>query len=151
GYATILLETQPAEALRYYELSDGISSRLESEDPARTTYRINSAIASLGAGKSLHRLGRNREALDRFEKVRTALQSLAATYPDPLYLLVQDVRLHGAEGDAWMASGDPAAAEEHYRQALSGSEELVRRAPSSLYYQRRQADSYESLGQYFAT
>jgi len=48
-----------------------------------------------------------------------------------------------------LAVRDDRGAHENYRQALAVTEELIRRAPSSLYFQRQHADTFETLGRYY--
>jgi hypothetical protein len=52
-------------------------------------------------------------------------------------------------GNILLASGEEKRAEENYKQALAATEDLVRRAPSSLYFQRQHGDSLEALGRYY--
>ena len=58
-------------------------------------------------------------------------------------------RGHRALGDAKLALGDDTSAHESYRQALTNTQELIQRAPSSRQFQREHAEALEALGLYY--
>ncbi len=147
----ILREERPAEALETYQKAAAISEELSAGDPSNTKFRHDAALAHAGAGESLHRLGKNREALQKLAPALDAMKSLAASAPDQVLLLAEVGRIHRRIGDGLLAEGDEQRAEENYRQALAAAEELTRRTPSSLYFRRHYADAVESLGRYYGT
>ena len=147
--AAILLEERPAESLKLYQHAAAISEGLSAAEPSNTKYRRDVALGQTGIGESLHRLGNNREALEKLIPALATMKSLANLAPDQLSLIAQAGRIHCDIGNALLALKDDKGALESYQQALAVSEDVLRRAPSSLYFQRQRADALESLGQYY--
>ena len=69
------------------------------------------------------------------------MKSLAGADHNDLSLTAAVGRIHRDIGNVLLGSGDEKGAREHYRQALAVTEELVRRASTSLYFQRQHADA----------
>jgi tetratricopeptide (TPR) repeat protein len=147
--AAILLEAAPAEALRSYQQAATISKELSTDEPSNTSFRRDLAMAEMGIGEALHRLGKNREALQKLTPALELIKSVVAASPDRPSLIEVVARLHRDIGNTLLALRDDQGALENYREALAVIEDLLRQAPSSLYSQRQRADVYESFGQYY--
>jgi tetratricopeptide (TPR) repeat protein len=100
-------------------------------------------------GEALHRLGDHREALDALAPALETMKSLVAAAPEEISWVSTVARIHRGIGDASLAQGEEQRALEHYDHALRTTEDLIRRTPSNLYFQRYRADALESLGQYY--
>jgi tetratricopeptide (TPR) repeat protein len=144
----ILLEAQPSEALKCYQTAATISEALGTSEPSNTKYPRDLALARAGIGEALHRLGKNGEALQALAPALDGMKAVARAESDELYLIGEVSRIHQAIGNVLSATGDEKRAYDNYRQGLVAGEELIRRAPASLYFQRRHADALESLGRY---
>ena len=59
------LEERPEEALKLYQRAAMISEELSAAEPSNTNYRQHFALSQMGIGESLHKLGKNREALQK--------------------------------------------------------------------------------------
>jgi tetratricopeptide (TPR) repeat protein len=151
GLAGILLEDGPGEALKWYQKAASISEKLNAGDPSNTRFRHNFAVGHLGMGESLLRLGKNREALQNLAPALEMIKSLTGSARDQIFLIGELGRIHRAIGNALLSGGDEAGALKNYRQGLAATDDLIRRAPSSLYFWRQHADALESLGRYYAT
>ena len=146
---SILLEDRPEEALAAYQKAAEISEALSQGNPSNTKFRHDVAFSRMETGDSLHRLGRNREALQNLFPALETMRSLAAASPDEISLAGDLGRIHRNIGNSLLATGDEKGAYENYREALAAAGRLIDRAPASLYFQRQQADSFESLGRYY--
>jgi tetratricopeptide (TPR) repeat protein len=151
SFASILLEEQPAEALELYQQAAAICDELSAAEPSNTAYRLDVALTWMGIGESLHKLGRNGEAISMLERALEIRESLAGADPNDLSLTAAAGRMHRDLADVLLAGGETTRARESYQQALAAGEELIRRAPSNLYFQRQHADALESLGLYYRT
>ena len=149
GLGTILMEDQPSEALKLYLQATALSEELSVAEPSNTQYRQNAASGQRGVGEALYRLGKNQEALQKLALALETIKSLSHREPDDLSLIDDTCRTHRHIGNVLLASRNQKGAEENYRQALAASEELIRRGPSSLYFQRQHADCLEALGKYY--
>ena len=127
------------------------SEELSAANPSNTNYREDAAFSQMGIGECLYRLGRHREALRKLGS-RSGSDEISRQRGARSASLMGDVgRIHRDMGNVLLAMGDETGAHENYRLALAATEELIRRAPSSLYFQRQNADALESLGRYYAT
>ena len=146
----ILIQGQPAEALQVYKRAARIAEGVAAEIPSNTRYRLTLALAQIGVGESLQRLGRSQEAIQSLE---TAMESATAAKTTTNFIpaLGAASRIHRGMGDAFLAYGDEKTALGHYNQAVADSEALVRRLPGSLHFQMFHATSLESLGRYYTT
>jgi tetratricopeptide (TPR) repeat protein len=150
NFGAILLEDQPAEALKLYEKATALSQRVSAVDPTNTKYRRDIALGQAGIGESLHGLGRDREALTTLTGALESINALAAADPTDIPLIGFVGRIHREIGNVLLSLGDMKGALDHYMLALDSTGEPIRRAPANLYYQRRHADAVESLGRYYA-
>src|SRR5262245_11620214 len=80
----ILLEERPAESLKLYRQAAAISEKLSVGDPSNTKYRYDFAFGQMSIGEALHKLGENREALQKLTTSLETMQSLAGTEHDAL-------------------------------------------------------------------
>ncbi len=151
SFGAILLEDQPAEALKSYQKATAISEELSKAEPPNTKYRHSLAFGHMGIGECLHRLGKSSEALPKLLAALEIMKSLTAPAPDQISWIGEIGRIHRGIGNALLAGSDEKGAQENFRQALATTEELLRRAPSSLYFQRHRADVLECIGRYYAT
>jgi tetratricopeptide (TPR) repeat protein len=103
----------------------------------------------MGIGESLHKLGKNREALQRLTTALESLKSPVGAEHDALSLSNGVARIHRDIGNVLLASNDQKGALEHYLAALAVTEEFLRRASTNLYFQRYRADTQEALGRYY--
>jgi tetratricopeptide (TPR) repeat protein len=149
GLGVVLLEDGPEEALEFYAQAVEISEQLSAAEPSNTKYRRDVALSQMGMGKSLHRIGRNREALQKLVPALEMMKSLAAATPDEIFLIATAGGMHRDIGNVLLAIGEEKAARENYERALAITEDLIRRTPSSLRFQRQRADALESLGRYY--
>jgi eukaryotic-like serine/threonine-protein kinase len=147
----ILLEGQPAQALGMYQKAAAISEELSGADPSNTNYRRHRAFGHMGIGESLQKLGRNQESLQYLIPALEIMKSLAGSGTDEPSLLGEVGRIQRDIGHALLAAGDARRAHENYQQSLAATGELVRRVPSSLYFWRHHADSFEWLGRYYSS
>jgi eukaryotic-like serine/threonine-protein kinase len=145
----ILSRERPAEALLSYRRAAALAKDLAAVEPSNTKYRQNHAFARIGVGESLHRLGKNQEAL---QNLIPALEMVNTLTPasDMISVLGAPCRIHRGIGDVLLADGDENGALKHYRLALATSDDLLRRYPASVFLQLHRANSLESLGRYYA-
>jgi non-specific serine/threonine protein kinase/serine/threonine-protein kinase len=149
SFGSILLEEQPAEALTLYERSAVISRGLSEAEPSNTKYRRELALSLVGVGEALHRLGKPREALLKLAEAVKQLEHGAGDPPE-VELFGLTARVHRDIGIALLDRGVEEVALDNLQRALAASGELIRRAPSNLYFQRQHANSMEFLGRYYA-
>src|SRR5262249_37141958 len=149
GFGAILVEGQPAEAHKLNRQAVAISEGLSKAEPSNTKYRHDVALGKMGSGEALHKLGKNREALQELAPALELMKALSGTMVNQISLIGDVGRIHRDIGNVLLVSGDEEGALEHYRQAVAETEELARRAPSNLYFQRQHADSLEALGRYY--
>jgi tetratricopeptide (TPR) repeat protein len=149
NFAAILLEERPAESLKLYQEATAISEKLSLVDPSNTEYRYDFAGGQMGIGESLHKLGKNREALQKLTTGLETMNSLAGAEHDAFSLADGVARIHRDIGNVLQASDDKKGALEHYLAGLAVTEDFLRRAPANLYFQRYRADTQEALGRYY--
>jgi tetratricopeptide (TPR) repeat protein len=148
-FGSLLLEDQPAEALRLHQQAAGIAKELTEAVSGTTKYSQTLAFNQMGSGLALLKLGRNQEAIGQLSPALETLQSVSGVVEDQVRLPIRISQIHRGLGAALLATGDERRALEHLQQGLAVTEELVRRAPSSLYAHRARADAFESLGSHF--
>jgi eukaryotic-like serine/threonine-protein kinase len=149
NFGAILLEERPAESLKLYQEATAISEKLSVGDPSNTEYRYDFACGQMGIGESLHKLGKNREALQKLTTGLETMKSLAGAEHDALSLADAVARIHRDIGNVLLTGDDEKGALEHYLAGLAITEEFLRRAPANLYFQRYRADTQEALGRYY--
>jgi len=149
NFGAILLEERPAESLKLYQEATAISEKLSVGDPSNTKYRDDFAFGQIGIGESLHKLGKNREALQELTTALETMKSLVGAEHDALSLANAVARIHRDIGSVLLASDDKKGALEHYLAGLAVIEEFLRRVPANLYFQRHRADTQEALGRYY--
>jgi len=146
----MLLEDQPGEALRHYRKAFEISETLSNANPSDINSRRDLVAGRLAIGEALHRLGRNKEALDYLNVALKMMQQVIADAPHQVFWVETLIRAHADIGDTLLDLGDAPGALENYRQELAIAEKLHQNVPSNLYFQRDRADALESLGRYYA-
>jgi tetratricopeptide (TPR) repeat protein len=78
------------------------------------------------------------------------LRPLTMVTPIDLSILSETSTIQLHLGHALLANHDERGAEDGYRQALAVAEESLRRAPTSLYFQRDRSNVLEALGRFHA-
>jgi len=149
NFGAILLEERPAESFKLYQEATAISEKLSVDYPSNTKYRYDFACAQMGIGESLHKLGKNREALQKLTTGLEIMKSLAGAEHDALSLADGVARIHRDIGNVLLTGDDEKEALEHYLAGLAVTEDFLRRAPANLYFQRYRADTQEALGRYY--
>src|SRR5262245_35424014 len=81
---TILSEDQPADALKSYRQAAVIYEELTATAPSNTMYRRSAVECQRSIGEALHRLGKNRAALDILAPALESMKSLVAAVPDEI-------------------------------------------------------------------
>jgi eukaryotic-like serine/threonine-protein kinase len=148
----ILAEERPAEALRQYRQAARIFDDLSAAAPSNTRHNRHVIESQGGIGEVLSRLGKNRAALEILTRALEGMKSLIAVAPEDVAWIGSNLaRIHLGIGNAALGLGDEKRSLDHYNEALTISEDLVRRAPSNLYFHRHGADALESLGRYYLT
>ncbi len=148
----ILLEENPEEALMSLQKAGAISQHLNAGQPASAKLRHDAAVDQMLTGECLHRLHRDREAIQRLEAALDVAKSLTATSRlDQIPPASLVARLHRDIGGILVERGDHDEAYSNYSKAVALSEEAAQRNPSSMKLSREYADSLESMGRYYAT
>jgi len=148
---TMLLEKNPAEALRHYRKAFAITEALSQANLSNLNTRRDLVVGRMAIGEALHKLGKNKEALDYLTPALEMMEGVVAAAPHQIFWIETVVRAHSDIGDVLLDLGKAPAALEHYRAELAAAEKLLRQAPSNLYFQRDRADAFESLGRYYAS
>jgi hypothetical protein len=150
-FAFILLEDRPVEAFQLSTRAANIAKELTSFAPGNTRYKQTLAFAEVARGETLLNLGRNRDAFDALTAALSAMKSVAAMLEDQIRAPCWITRIHRDLGATLLAQRNEREAEQHLREALAITEDLVGRAPTSFYVKRYRADAFEALGRYFMT
>jgi tetratricopeptide (TPR) repeat protein len=142
--------TNPSEALALYQKAMILSQALGARNTANVEYRRDLVVGLLGAGKALHLLGRNREALDHLTRMEALARPLIAEDLDNIPWIRTTGAVHTVTADVLLRLGEEDAALRKLHEGLAFSERLLARAPGYLYLERDKADVFEAFGRYYA-
>jgi serine/threonine protein kinase len=141
--------TDPAESLALYQKAIAMSQDLSVRNPANIEYRRDLALGLLGAGRALHQLRRNREALDHLRRMEDLARPLIAGNPDNIPWVRTTGAVHTITADVLRQLGEEDAALRKLNEGLAFNGSLRVRAPGYLYLERDQADLFEAFGRYY--
>jgi tetratricopeptide (TPR) repeat protein len=145
----LLLEKYPTEALNYYRKAFALSEELSDAHPSNIEFRRDVGLTLLGTGESLHKLGKNEEALVSLKRALGRIQASNAAAPDQLAWIRTVSRAYADIGNVLREMGDVDGALDNLRLGLVSAEKLAERAPTNLYFQRDRTDAFETLGRHY--
>lgn len=146
---SVLIDTQPAEALDYYRKAFTVAQTLSEANITNLNSRRDLASSRLALGEALHRLGRDGDALTEMQAALETMQQVVAAAPNQIFWQETLVRAYSDIAEVKLNLGDAAGALDHNQKALAAAEKMLGQAPGNLYFQRDQADVFEDLGRYY--
>ena len=145
----IWADDEPAMALGYARKAVSISEDLHAADPMNAEYRYHASRGYLALGEALHKLGRHTEAVQAFNQAIEHQNAIEAVSPERVWNLRVLSRTYLFMGRTLLDGGDPDRALSALHEALTVSDRMLGRAPSSMSHQLDRAEALEGIGAYY--
>ena len=148
-FGMLLAHGKPAESVGYYKKALPIAEDLYASDPTNVEYRYALSRSYMGLGEALHALRKNDDAIQYLTRAVHLQKLIKASSPERIWNLRVFSRTYGILGSALLESGDPEKALQALQEGLAVADQMLQRAPLSLYHQLDRADAVEAMGAYY--